>query len=63
MLLLVSVTVFSFGVFLFTVFGSAFRSFDGVATTWLNVVLWSMGYIKDWQEYYRYQAGALYKRL
>lgn len=26
------------------------------ATTWLNVVLWSMGYIKDWQAYYRFQA-------
>lgn len=54
-LLLVCVTVFSFGVFLYTVFGSVFRTFEGVATTWLNVVLWSMGYIKDWQAYYRFQ--------
>jgi hypothetical protein len=30
------------------------------ATTWLNVVLWSMGYIKDWQAYYRFQAMLRY---
>lgn len=54
-LVLTCVTVFSFGVFLYAVFGTAFRAFEGVATTWLNVVLWSMGYIKDWQAYYRFQ--------
>jgi len=54
-LILICVTVFSFGVFLYTVFGTAFSAFEGVATTWLNVVLWSMGYIKDWQAYYRFQ--------
>ncbi|CAL1136841.1 unnamed protein product [Cladocopium goreaui] len=54
-LVLTCVTVFSFGVFLYAVFGTAFRAFEGIATTWLNVVLWSMGYIKDWQAYYRFQ--------
>ncbi|CAE6953827.1 unnamed protein product [Symbiodinium sp. CCMP2592] len=52
---MVCLTIFSFGVFLYTVYGTTFSTFQDVASTWLNVVLWSMGYIKDWKAYYEFQ--------
>ncbi|CAE7658312.1 unnamed protein product [Symbiodinium pilosum] len=56
-LLMVCLTIFSFGVFLYTVYGTSFGTFQDVASTWLNVVLWSMGYIKNWKAYYEFQAN------